>query len=141
MRASSLPIWLSGLTYPPTYTFSVIRELPDRIAESLTYSTRGGQDVTVESVNRLIGGAFVSRGSGLALLSTSKWSISGLSDDGVVAIVRYEKTRLSAEGVNVLVREGHVRPSLRSEVASSTEQFGLSLEDFASITWFDQTRE
>jgi hypothetical protein len=123
------------------YTFSPHSGSPERVSESLTYSTHGGQEVTVESVNKLMGGVFISHGSGLARISTSRWTISGVSDDGLVAIVRFEKTRLSAEGVNVLVRDGEARPSLRSEVASATDHFGLSLEDFASITWFGQIHE
>jgi hypothetical protein len=39
--------------------------------------------------------------------------------------------------VSILVRDGAERPRLRSEVASDIDAFGLALEEFASITWFN----
>jgi hypothetical protein len=136
LRASSLPIWLSGLSTSPTYTFSASSESPDQVAELLTYSTHAGHEVSLQSTNRISDGTFVSRGSGLTLLSRSKWSVSGVSGDGAVVAVRFENSRLSDEGVNVLVRDGDVRPNLRTEIAEDIDAFGLTIGEFASITWF-----
>lgn len=140
MRATSLPMWLSGLTNPPRYVFSASTESPDKVAESLSYVTLDGQEVVLESANRVSGATFISRGNGMALFATRKWSVSGVSSDGVVVAVRFEKTRSSAEGVNIMVRDGVERPNLRSEVASDIDSFGLEIEEFASITWFGTTQ-
>ncbi|MGV8969122.1 MAG: hypothetical protein ACOH1J_01595 [Microbacteriaceae bacterium] len=137
MRATNLPIWLSGLTRAPRYEFVRETEGSLRIGETLSYATHAGSDVSVQSVNRTSGDKFVAHGPGLARLSTLRWTIAGASADEVVMAVKFDKTRLSPAGVNILVRQGNERPELRKEVASDIAQFGLSVEDFASLTWFN----
>lgn len=137
MRATSLPMWLSGLTQAPHYTFSLDGDRPDSIAETLTYLAHNGQAVIIETSHALDGERFVSRGTGLARFSRTKWSVSGVSADAAVIALRFTRTRLSPEGVSILVRDGAERPRLRAEVASDIDAFGLALEEFASITWFN----
>jgi hypothetical protein len=137
MRATSLPMWLSGLTQAPHYTFSLDGDRPDSIAETLTYLAHNAQAVIIETSHALDGERFVSRGTGLARFSRTKWSVSGVSADAAVIVLRFTRTRLSPEGVSILVRDGAERPRLRAEVASDIDAFGLALEEFASITWFN----
>ena len=38
-------------------------------------------------------------------------------------------------GIDIVIREGSVYPNLRRNVAGSTEELGLSPEEFASLGW------
>jgi hypothetical protein len=135
MRATNLPIWLSGFARPPSFTFSLESENPVRLAELLTYSTHSGQEVSATSVSRQVGDRFVARGSGLSRLVRTRWTVAGVSEDEAVVAVRFDKSWFNVDGVNILVRDGDARAELRSEVAGNIATLGLSLEEFASLTW------
>ena len=78
---------------------------------------------------------FVWRGKGLLKVARSRWSVVGANDERTVLSIRFEKTLFTPAGLDILVRESTTVPELRSLVARNTEQFGLSAEDFASLTW------
>ena len=72
-------------------------------------------------------------------LFPSKWWVVGASGDESIVVVRFAKTRATPAGINVLVRRDASVPNLRGVVAHEHENFGLSPEEFARLTWFDLT--
>ena len=81
------------------------------------------------------GGEFVWRGRRLLRLFASHWTVAGLSNDGTIAVISFSKTLASPAGVDVIVREGVEHPELRATIAHATEEFGLTPEEFGSLTW------
>lgn len=140
MLATNFPMWLTGETRDVRMTFEVVGEHPLTISEELSYATIDGQEVSVPSLNRLQGGLFIAKGSGMSRLFSSRWSVCGASSDSAIVVVRFEHSRLTPAGINILLRQGIPRPELRAEVAHNAAQFGLSPEDFASLAWLDPRR-
>jgi len=59
--------------------------------------------------------------------------VSGVVADR--AISRFDGAAQNPAGIDIVIREGSAYPNLRRIVAGSTEELGLSPEDFASLGW------
>ena len=69
------------------------------------------------------------------LFVKSHWEVAGVRQGLVV--LRFEKSVVTPAGVDVIVAEGLDATELRSVIAADPASFGLSIEEFASLTWLD----
>lgn len=137
VRATNLPGWLDASTHSYSVTFTVTSTEPLTLLEEVRFDVTGAETRRLESIDRLRGLEFIRRSTKKSELLASRWSVSGISDDESVVVIRFSKTRAVPAGLSVLVRaDTPAEARIRALVAHNTEQFGLSLEDFASLAWF-----
>lgn len=134
IRASNHVHWLTGIRIDPMVSYGIASEAPLAMTDEVRFSTPDGKDKVVRGLGRWKQGEFFRRGPGLARLLPSRWAVEGVSEDDNIAVLRFRKSR-SADGIDVLVREGAELPEVRAAIANEPEQYRLSLEDFASLTW------
>lgn len=134
VAATNFPMWLAGGKREPRFTYSLISEEPLVLSDDVAY-TEGGEEKHVLGQDSWRGDRFVWRGRRLLKLVASHWEVTGASDDGSVAVIRFSKSLATPSGVDVLVREGTQHPELRAMIAHATEEFGLTPEEFGSLTW------
>jgi hypothetical protein len=137
VRGTNLPGWLDASIHSYSVTFTVTSTEPLTLLEEVSLDVTGAETRRLESIDRLRGLEFMRRSTKKSELLASRWSVSGMSDDESVAVIRFSKTRAVPAGLSVLVRAGTpAEARIRALVAHNTERFGLSLEDFASLAWF-----
>lgn len=135
IAATNFPMWLTGEKTQPRFTYELVSEQPLVLSDDVGYVEEGeekhilGQDTWRDD-------EFVWRGRKLLRLFASRWSVAGMSDEGSIAVIRFSKSLVTPSGVDIIVREGVEHPELRRTVAHSTEEFGISPEEFGSLTWF-----
>lgn len=134
--ATNLPVWLSGQRLFPTVEYTVKSPKPLRLSDLVAYTTAQGRQKRDFGRCRLRGGEFVGRAGRLGPI-VRRWSIAGANADASIAVIRFSRTRSMPAGLDVIAREGEENADLRTAVASASERFGLTAEDFASLTWFD----
>jgi hypothetical protein len=140
LGASNLPIWLSGDRRPPTtISYEPVPKRELSLVHSVAYISSRGEAARVSAIATWHRGVFIGRGRRLHKLFPSKWWVVGASDDDAIVVVRFAKTRATPAGINVLVRRDAAVTNLRGIVAQSHEDFGLTPEEFARLTWFDLT--
>ena len=136
VQATNFPMWLGGARSKPRFRYQLISRDPLVLADDVSYiSTENGQERHILGTDTLRGEEFVWRGKGLLRLVASHWSVAGASDDATVAAIRFSKSAVSPAGIDIIVRAGTEHPELRALIARNTELFGLSPEDFGSLTW------
>ncbi|MGV8884871.1 MAG: hypothetical protein ACOH1T_04690 [Microbacteriaceae bacterium] len=135
VQATNFPIWLAGDRLDPRFTYSIASSEPLVIADNVTFDTPEGEEKHTFGTSKFDRGVFVWRAQGFFKLARTRWTIAGVSDDQNTVTIRFEGTRAAPSGIDVLIRDGLEQPELRSFVAHNSEQFGLSAEDFASLTW------
>lgn len=134
VSATNFPIWLSAERTNPTLTYELVANDPLTLAVDVSYRTAEGEGHIVGR-DRWRHDGFTRRGKGWSRFAGSRWNVVGASDDRSILTVRFAHSRAIPAGIDVLVREGSPHPELRATIARSTEQFGLTPEDFASLTW------
>ena len=136
--ASNFPMWLRGERTDPTFTYEVLGTGPLVLRDDVSYVDAEGQTKHVLGVDRWTGNGFRWRGKGLLRLAKSDWTVPGVSKAGTIAAVRFAKSLVSPAGIDIIVREGVDLPEPRAIVATESTRFGLTAEDFASLTWLGQ---
>jgi len=136
--ASNFPMWLGEDRLNPTFSYGLLGTEPLRLSDDVAYTTPGGEVKHVLGVDQWRGNGFVWRGKGLLRLVTSSWTVAGVSKAGTIAAIRFTKSLVSPAGIDILVREGASFPEPRAAVAAESERFGLTAEDFASLTWLSE---
>lgn len=137
VRASNFPMWTNGSRRAPTFTYGLVREHPLVLSDDVGWITSSGRERHLRGTDRARGDAFIWRGAGLLRPVTSRWSVTGISDDGLLAAIRFSKSLVTPAGVDVLVRDGAAIDELRVRVAAESVDLGIAAEDFASLTWLD----
>ncbi len=135
IAATNFPMWLTGERREPRFSYDVLGTEPLVLADEVSYLTADGAQKRILGKDTWRDGEFVWRGKGLLGLFTSRWHVAGAADDGTVLVIRFEKSLATPAGLDVIVREGTAHPELRKALARGTEAFGLSPEEFASLTW------
>ena len=135
VRATNFPMWLGGDRLNPRFTYGLLGDAPLTLSDDVSYSTREGVEKHVIGTDRWSRDTFVWRGKGLLNLAKSRWTIVGASEDGSALTIRFEPTVATPAGIDVIVREGVDLPELRTTVAHNTDRFGLTAEDFGTLTW------
>lgn len=134
VAATNVPMWLAGDKLDPRFTYELISGEPLVLVDDVGYLQEGEEKHTLgQSTWR--GGEFVRRGRKLLRLLASRWAVAGMSDDGTVAVIRFAQSIATPSGVEVIVRDGAHHPELRAMIAHATDEFGLSPEEFGSLTW------
>ncbi len=136
VKATNFPMWLSGERREPAFEYVKLRSDPLVLADEVTYLDAEGKMKSIRGVDRWNGRGFTRKVNGLrGLVVKSNWEIAGVRQGLVV--LRFEKSVASPAGVDVIVAEGLDATELRSFIAADPASFGLSLEEFASLTWLD----
>lgn len=133
--ASNLLHWLSGERLNPVVELSLNSTEPLVLGEQVQFATNEGKDRVVRSRSRWSGSDFVTRKRGMRP-SARRWTVRGSSEDGNVIVVGHGPG--GSGGIDVLVREGADASEVRALVARDSDIFELSLEDFASLSWFPE---
>jgi hypothetical protein len=133
--ATNFPMWLDGTRHNPQFAYESVDGDELTLSDTVSYTTTGGEVKTIVGTDRLRGDEFEWRGRGWLKIFTSRWQVVGANDDFTIIAIRFSRSRLSPAGADVLVRSNVTEPAVRSIVAHATEQFGLSTEKFASLTW------
>ena len=137
VRSTNFAIWLTRERTSPRYSFELVSDNPLVLRDDVSHFAMDNQEKHVVGTDKWVDDHFVRRGKGFAAFTRARWTVTGTNDDHSVVAIKFEKTRFSVAGINVMVREGVEIGELRSVVARNTEQFGLTPEDFASLTWLD----
>lgn len=135
VSATNFPIWLSAERTNPTLTYELIARDPLTLAVDVSYLTTEGEEKHIVGRDRWRHETFTRRGKGWSRFAGSRWNVVGISDDRTILTVRFAHSRAIPAGIDVLVREGAAHPELRAMIARNTEQFDLTPEDFASLSW------
>jgi len=137
IAATNFPMWLSGGRRNPQFTYALVSTDPLVLSDDVSYTETGDEPVEKHILGHdtWSNGEFVWRGRRLLRLFASHWTVAGLSDDGTIAVISFSKSLATPAGVDVIVREGVEHPELRATIAHATEEFGLTPEEFGSLTW------
>ncbi len=133
--ATNFPMWLDGTRHNPEFTYETINGAELTFSDTVSFTTSDGEPKTILGTDRLRGDEFVWRGQGWRKLLTSRWQVVGANDEFDIVVIRFSRSRLTPAGIDVLVRAGADTYAVRSTVAHAAERFGLSAEEFASLTW------
>lgn len=136
VKATNFPMWLSGERRDPAFEYVMLRADPLLLADEVTYTEADGKTKSIRGVDRWNGVGFTWKMNGLrGMFVKSRWEIAGIRQGLVV--LRFEKSVVTPAGVDVIVAEGLDATELRSVIAADPSSFGLSLQEFASLTWLD----
>ncbi|WP_255558959.1 hypothetical protein [Salinibacterium sp. M195] len=133
--ATNFPMWLDGTRHDPEFTYDTVAGEELTLSDTVSYTTKAGEPKTIVGTDRLRGDEFVWRGQGWLKVLTSRWHVVGANDTFSIIVIRFARSRLTPAGIDVLVRKDATEPAVRSTVAHATEQFGITAEDLASLTW------
>lgn len=128
-------MWLTGERHDPTLTYELLSEEPLTLSDDVAFTNEAGEEKHILGVDHWNGEGFTWKGKKLLRFFASHWSVIGMSDDEAVLVVRFEKTLGTPAGIDIIERQGTTHPELRSLVAHNSVAFGLTAEDFASLTW------
>jgi hypothetical protein len=101
----------------------------------MNYRDDRGRERIITGTDHWIGDGFQWRGGGATRFLASNWTISWLADD--LLVVHRARSRVAGQGIDVAIRAGSNHPELRRRIARDPTSFGLTLEQFASLTWLD----
>lgn len=137
LRATNFPSWMYGERRSPTLSYELISRDPLRFDNDVAWLTADGEDKHIFGIDhaRSDDRGLVWHGKGMMSLFRKPWSVSGSSERGNILVIRVNKSLITPAGIHVIVRDGERIDELRSVVARAARRFGLSAEDFASLTW------
>ncbi|MCU1417943.1 MAG: hypothetical protein JWP32_2117 [Schumannella sp.] len=136
VKATNFPMWLSGERRDPVFEYGVVRQQPLTLSDRVAYVDASGRQKTITGTDRWTGQGFTWKMRGIAgLFVKSRWEVAGARQG--LAVIRFEKSIATPSGVDVVVGEGVDATDLRSVIAADPASFGLTLEEFASLTWLD----
>jgi hypothetical protein len=133
--ATNLPIWLDGSRRSPTIGYELLRTEPLTLGTTVKYLDPEGAEHQSLGRSTWRRDRFVGHGTRLRRLIGYRWEVAGTSDDSTLVLLRFERSLLSPAGVDVLAREGSPQQEPRRAVARATDQFGITPEEFASLSW------
>jgi len=140
VAATNFPMWLTGERLSPTFTYELVSSSPLVFTDVVTYLTaeteqKKSEEKTIVGQDTWRHDELVWRGKGLLRFFASHWTVSGASEDGNVVAIQFSKSLATPSGIDIIIRDGVEVPELRALIARNTELFGLSPEQFASLSW------
>ena len=102
----------------------------------MAYVDADGKQKSIRGTDRWNGRGFTWKMRGIAGLFVRAGGRSRACAQGL-AVIRFEKSIATPSGVDVVVGEGVDASELRTVIAADPASFGLTLEEFASLTWLD----
>ena len=133
--ATNFPMWVNGSRRDPQFEYGIRTSQPLAIDDNVHFHDEKGNSRTISGVDRWKGDHFVWRGTGLLRVLRSRWSVAWLADD--VLVIHFEKSRVTPAGTDVATRVGTDHPELRRRIAGDPARYGLTVPQFASLTWLD----
>ena len=138
IKATNFPMWLSGERLNPTFEYGVQSERPLTFSDRVTYTDAAGKQKSIVGTDKWNGHGFTWSMRGIrGLFVKSRWEVAGARQG--LAVIRFEKSIATPAGVDVVAGEGVDTTDLRTTIAADPGAFGLSIEEFASLTWLDHT--
>lgn len=134
IRATNFPMWLSGERRDPVFEYGLLRESPLTLSDRVSYTDESGKAKTIVGTDRWHGHGFTWRLKGFGgLFVRSRWEVAAVRQG--LLVIRFDKSIATPGGVDVVVGEGVDSGELRTVIAADPSAFGLTLEEFASLTW------
>lgn len=134
IQGTNFPMWLSEKRRNPSITYGLLATEPLTLSDLVEYHNAKGKRKHIKGVDTAVAsGSFKWRGEGVLALLSSRWDIVTIK--GNILIVRFEKSLVTPAGIDVLVREGTMVCDLKLELRESLESYGLSIEEFRSLSW------
>lgn len=140
LGATNLPHFLTGERSSVTFSYELVTKDPLVVVEEQGYTGTDGKRRRLHRVSKWQQSQFQSRGSRLHRVKACTWTVAGADQSGSIVALRYSKSRGIPEGLLLMTRRGADVRELRTVVATRFEEFGLSAEDFGSLSWFDASR-
>jgi hypothetical protein len=137
LAATNSARWLSGKRSAPQFTYSMVGESPLVIASDVGYRNAAGEEKHVRGTNSYRSDHFLWRGTGLLSLTPRRWTVARANADHSVMATRFHTTWMESGGIDILVRDDS-DTEVRTLVAGASEQFGLTPENFASLSWLSE---
>jgi hypothetical protein len=135
VTATNFPMWLGGRR-DATFEYGLIREHPLTLSDRVAYIDLDDKPKTIVGTDKWTGHGFTWRMRGLAgLFVRSRWEVASAQQG--LAVIRFEKSIATPSGVDVVVAEGVDASALRTAIAADPRVFGLTIEEFASLTWLE----
>lgn len=136
IAATNLPVWLTGERAEPRLTYDLVSREPLVLSHGVSFVS--GEDDAKPEVwqDTFRDEQFVRRGKGLQRIVPSRWEVSGWGANGAVLALRYFAALKAPSGLDIVVRDSAQVPEIRALVAGSSEEFGLTPEEFGSLSWF-----
>lgn len=128
-------MWLSGERASPCFSYELVSPDPIVLTDDVSWIAADGAEKHLRGVDHWRGDGFVWRGNRLLTLLRSRWTVCGANGDGTIAAIRFSRSLVTPAGIDIIVREDVALDDPRALVASSTDRFGLTAEDFASLAW------
>ncbi len=135
ISATNLPMWVNGSRRDPEFEYALVSETPLTLDDRVHYTDERGHRRTIIGTDRWVGDHFVWRGTGALRLARSNWLVASLQED--VLVIHFEKSRVTPAGTDIATRVGTEHPELRRRIAGDPAGFGLTVEQFASLSWLD----
>ncbi len=135
IAATNFPMWLDGSRLQPQFSYGLLSASPLTLSDEVSFVTPEGEEKQILGKDTLRRGEFVWRGKGVLSIASSRWRVSGADAERTLLVIRFSKSFATPAGIDIVIREGSAYPNLRRIVAGSTEELGLSPEDFASLGW------
>lgn len=134
IQASNFPMWLSGKRLNPSITYQGIPNESEKLLDLVEYQKRNGKRKSIVGIDTVVQKGFEWRGKGILKLLRSHWSVAGMSE--TILVIRFEASLVTPAGVDVLIKDDTQKKTDSKEIlANSLEEFGLTSEEFASLTW------
>lgn len=134
IQASNFPMWLSGKRLNPSITYQGIPNESEKLLDLVEYQKRNGKRKSIVGIDTVVQKGFEWRGKGILKLLRSHWSVAGMSE--TILVIRFEASLVTPAGVDVLIKDDtQKKTDLKEILANSLEEFGLTSEEFASLTW------
>lgn len=137
IAATNFPMWLTGERQDPTFTYGLVSTDPLVLSDEVSFTTAEGEAKSILGQDTWRGEEFVWRGKGLLKVAKSRWTVTGTSEDHEVVAIHFTKSIATPAGIDIIVREGSAVPEIRAMLARDTERFGLTPEEFGSLTWLN----
>lgn len=135
IHASNFPMWTDGSRRQPTFEYGLAREQPLVLTDVVSYVDAEGKAKSIKGRDTWRGHHFSWRGAGILAPLRSLWAVAMVEQD--VMAIRFEKSLATPAGVDIVVREGVDASGLRKAVAANPAHYGITIEEFASLTWLD----
>lgn len=135
LEASNQPYWTNGRASSPRYHYAIASANPLVVNETIAFDAADGRRRLIRGKAKFVRGEFVWRGDGIRKPVATRWKVAGTSPERGLLVVRFAKTVVMPAGLNVLVKDEVETVEARSTVAHYAAQLGISLEEFATLSW------
>ena len=125
--ASNFPMWIEGPKHDPTFVYRLLPERSQgepREVDDVVWWQKGETADTylgIDTQDPHNGAHFVWRGKGALHLVSTDWFLAASAPDGAWAIVYYQDTVASPEGVDIIARTTSLSPDRMQEATAVIE--------------------